>query len=242
MFFKPMNNKIFTIYNKKLGTIIVKRDKRAKYFKIRPTALGYQITVPYYATKKQIEEVLLQNSEKIKGKKWELNKITLITEKQPLKTSIFEVVVKKSHRKNLYSKLIDNKLEIEYPKSQDVAQEEIQRGIWKIIEHFFIQKAKIILPPMTEELAHKWDFQYNIVKIQRSKTLWGSCNTQRNINLSCYLMLLPPHLQEYVILHELCHTIEMNHSAKFWDLMNKVTDNRSDLLKKELKKYSIPKL
>ncbi len=237
-----MKQKVFTIQNQELGAVTVKRDRRAKYFRIRPTALGYQITVPYHATKKQIEKVLLENSEKIKGKKWDLNKATLITEEQPLKTSIFDVVVKKSKRENFYSQLFEDKLKIEYPENRNIEEEEIQRGFWRIIEHFFIQKAKIILPSMTEKLAREWDFQYNLVKIQRSKTRWGSCNSKGNINLSCYLMLVPQHLQEYVVLHELCHTIEMNHSAKFWNLMNKVTDNRSDLLKRELKKYSIPKL
>ncbi len=232
---------VFTVHNKELGTITITKDKRAKYFRIRLTLSGYKMTVPYQASINQIEKVIEDSVEKIKKKKWNFNKRTLITENHPLITPNLEVFVKKSKRENLYSQLNKYRLEIEYPEHRNVEENEIQRGIWKIVEHFFILKSKDTLPNMTKELAQKWGFKYEKVKIQRSKTRWGSCSSKGNINLSCYLMLTPQHLQKYVILHELCHTVEMNHSSKFKTLLNKVTENQRVSLEKELQKYSIPK-
>lgn len=65
----------------------------------------------------------------------------------------------------------------------------------------------------------------------------GSCSSSRDISLSYYLMLLPAHLMDYVILHELAHTREMNHGPEFWRLLDSLTDHRAKALRKELQTY-----
>lgn len=101
------------------------------------------------------------------------------------------------------------------------------------------KQAKEYLPQRLELLASKYGFSYNSVKITKSKGRWGSCSSKKNINLSLYLMKLPPYLIDYVILHELCHTKEMNHGPQFWLLMDQVTGGIAKKLKKELKQVSI---
>ncbi|WP_373802195.1 M48 metallopeptidase family protein, partial [Bacteroides heparinolyticus] len=58
-----------------------------------------------------------------------------------------------------------------------------------------------------------------------------------NINLSYYLVLLPKHLIDYVLLHELAHTREMNHGERFWALLDKLTEGKAEALRMELKQY-----
>lgn len=100
------------------------------------------------------------------------------------------------------------------------------------------KEAKLFLPRRVAELAYMFDFHYKDLKIQSSKTRWGSCSGKNSINLSLYLMRVPGHLIDYVILHELCHTVHHNHSAQFWELMDKVTNGQAKAMRKELSNYT----
>ena len=74
--------------------------------------------------------------------------------------------------------------------------------------------------------------------ITGSRGRWGSCSGTGSINLSCYLMLLPPHLMDYVLLHELSHTKEMNHGPRFWELLDSMTGGRARALRAELRRFN----
>ncbi len=99
-------------------------------------------------------------------------------------------------------------------------------------------EANTILPPRLAELAQACGFSYTSVTIRPSKTRWGSCSAHNSINLSLYLMKVPPHLRDYVMLHELCHTVHHDHSEKFWMLMDKVTGGKAKALRAELRQYN----
>ncbi len=99
------------------------------------------------------------------------------------------------------------------------------------------KKAKAYLPEKLHNLSVLHGFSYNSVKITKSRTRWGSCSSKTTINLSLFLMLLPEHLIDYVLLHELCHTVHMNHGPEFWLLLDRVTDNQAHKLRKELKNH-----
>ena len=96
-------------------------------------------------------------------------------------------------------------------------------------------EAKITLPAMVERLARQYGFSYGRVTIRATRSKWGCCTSQNNLSLSLFLMTLPTHLQEFVVLHELCHTVHHNHSAEFHALLNRVTDGREKELNRQLK-------
>lgn len=64
-----------------------------------------------------------------------------------------------------------------------------------------------------------YQFQYNKVFIKNQRTRWGSCSSNRNLNFNYRIITLAPELQDYLIVHELCHLQEFNHSQAFWDLV-----------------------
>ena len=74
-------------------------------------------------------------------------------------------------------------------------------------------------PPKVREYADKIGVRYGRITIRIQKTRWGSCSSKGNLNFNCLLMLSPKEVQDYIIVHELCHRIEMNHSARFWQLV-----------------------
>ena len=115
--------------------------------------------------------------------------------------------------------------------------ENLQNWLRKVIEESLRRNAKSILPPRLEHLSAQCGLSYASVKINSSQGRWGVARREKNINLSYYLVLLPSHLIDYVLLHELCHTREMNHGERFWDLLNRFTDGKALALRKELKKY-----
>ncbi len=80
-------------------------------------------------------------------------------------------------------------------------------------------KAEAVIPQRLSFLAETHGFHYRRVTIRGQKTRWGSCSSQKNINLNYKLLFLPEEVVDYVLVHELCHTIEMNHSKRFWELV-----------------------
>ena len=88
------------------------------------------------------------------------------------------------------------------------------------------------------ELSRLYGLTYNRVFIRNQKTRWGSCSARNNISLNMKLLRLPEELIDYVILHELVHTIEKNHSKSFWAELNKFVGN-AGVLKSRLRGYSL---
>jgi len=81
------------------------------------------------------------------------------------------------------------------------------------------RQAREDLPRRAARFAPLLGVTYGRITLRHQKTRWGSCSGRKNLNFNCLLMLTPQSVRDYVVIHELCHLLEMNHSKKFWALV-----------------------
>jgi len=223
--------------------IKLKKSFKAKNIsiKIKPFE-GVLVTVPMLVSFKIAEDFVKtkinwinKNLDKVQ-KQEQLH--TFFSAKNSFKT--------RSHLVNIIStELSKNTVHIEnsnvkvlISKKLSISSEENQIYIRNIILEIWRKEAKEYLPKRVEALAIDHDFNYQKLTIKNTKTRWGSCSFDNNINLSLHLMRISNELIDYVILHELVHTKVKNHSSKFWETLEKHCPN-SKILDKELKKFSL---
>jgi predicted metal-dependent hydrolase len=83
-----------------------------------------------------------------------------------------------------------------------------------------------------------YKFKFNNINIKNQKTRWGSCSKKGNLNFNYKIILLPPKIADYIIVHELCHLGEFNHSKRFWNLVGKTVPDYHKI-KDDLKKSGV---
>lgn len=125
-----------------------------------------------------------------------------------------------------------------YQSAEILADNDIQTWITKTLEAFARKRVKERLIPRLLNMAAERSLNLNNIKVSSAKGRWGSCSSKGNINLSLYLVLLPRHLQDYVLQHELTHLVEMNHSPRFWARLDEVCEGKAKALRKEMRGYN----
>lgn len=83
-------------------------------------------------------------------------------------------------------------------------------------------RALAVIPERVRHFAPRVGVTWGTITIRNQRTRWGSCSARGNLNFNCLLMLAPDHVIDYVVVHELCHRKQMNHSAKFWAEVERV--------------------
>lgn len=205
---------------------------------------GVVVTMPFNIKVEDAEHFVLQKKDWIVAAKLKMSKLetrkTVFTEETSFRTKKRELrfIRHSAESTVMQCRILQNEVRVSIPQSVDIEQPDVQDFVVKAIERAWALEAKELLPVRVAQLAASSGFSFGNVAVKRIKSRWGSCSYQNNINLSIYLMQLPDYLVDYVILHELCHTIEKNHGPKFWSLLDKHTNSKAKLLAKEMKRYS----
>lgn len=140
--------------------------------------------------------------------------------------------------KRISVRITDTEAIVRYPAGTE--KEEIDTAAKRAYTEALRAEAAAFLPQRIETLAQLHGLRYGKVRIKALRSKWGSCTVRGDINLSLYLMTLPDPLTDFVLLHELCHTVHHNHSAQFHAMLDRLCGGREKALSELLKKHRPP--
>lgn len=103
-----------------------------------------------------------------------------------------------------------------YFKAEEIKKQKKEPALTNADIEKLCQKALSVIPDKVKYYAEIMGVTYGRITIRNQKTRWGSCSSKGNLNFNCLLMLMPDKVLDYVVVHELCHLKQMNHSKKFW--------------------------
>lgn len=231
------------IYRKGIGEIVLRKNARAKRFSITIKPFdGVIVTVPklgnYTEAEKIVDDKLdwieksLEKIEKVEEKR------TVFDENTVFNTKKHSLKIISSVRENTLITIKNGILLINKPSDKNVRDEYIQQAIRKGITETYRMEAKAYVSERINYFAQKFNFKFKKLTIKAITSRWGSCSAVNNINISLYVMQLPNYLIDYIILHELSHTVVKNHGKDFWNLLNQLTGGKARQWDKEVNKYS----
>lgn len=114
------------------------------------------------------------------------------------------------------SRVSDLAVYIYHPVAMPPTHPQLQKVAHQAAQKALRQEAEKLLPQRLHNLASQHNFSFGSVSVRHLKTRWGSCDTHHHITLNYYLMQLPWPIIDYVLVHELTHTVHLNHSQAFW--------------------------
>lgn len=206
----------------------IRRSARARYvnFRINPEH-GLIVTLPNGFTTDGLEALLYQRQD------WILKHLNNIAARQP---------APRYYETGLKLLFLGEEHELEIIPTPNAKQTTIARqaefirvrwaggdvhfdGVREALEGWYRAQAKVYLTQRARELAGKHGFEFINLTIKGQRTRWGSCSSKGNLNFNWRLMMAPADAVDYVIIHELCHLREMNHSKRFWGLVGHYCPN-----------------
>lgn len=224
-----------SLEDKEFGKITIHRSRGSRAIKISVSPNGsLRASLPYYAP-----IILLQRL--IRSSRTQLR---VLIEKQTPKYNLFHgMAIGKSHKLSVVSanttgiKRDKQNIVLSLCPQDSLSDSKVEWMVRTEIIKALRIEAKAYLPQRLKYLSHKLGCSYSKTRFSHAGSRWGSCSSTGTISLNIALMKLPFELIDYVVIHELCHTKQMNHSTMFWDLV-KAADPDYKKHRKLLKSHS----
>lgn len=216
--------------------IFIRRSLRAKRLSLKIDSTGkFTLVIPKFTIGFNVNRFLEQNAEWINKHTEKAKNIQKLHPKPKYQTGdVFYYFGEKvflevlpSPKKRPSIKIRGDKMIIHYKESVEThcnasSAEDKKNKIKKIIEKFYRKKAEEVMHDRLQFFDEHYNFKYNNVVLRNQKTRWGSCSSSKNLNFNWRLIMAPIEVIDYIVVHELCHLKQMNHSPNFWKLVESI--------------------
>lgn len=206
-----------TIHDEEFGAITIRRSARARQVRIRVAPDGtLRASMPVYAPLFLLKKLVKSSRPQLRE---------MITKAQPSQEYSHGQQIGKSHTllvkagSRLQIATHGQQIVLTLPQEKTMSDPEVVRILRDASIGALRKEAKSYLPRRLAHLAEQLGFTYAKVRFSHASSRWGSCSSEGTISLNIALMKLPFEAIDYVLIHELAHTVEMNHSPRFWDLV-----------------------
>ncbi len=223
-----------TIIDEEFGVITLRRSARASHVRIRVAPDGrLRASLPLYAPTFLVKRLLKTSRDELRAMLAEQHRETVFEHGMLIGKS-HSLIVHPTTTKAVTATRHGQQIIVTLPEGKALNEPSATRIVRDTVIEALRIEAKSYLPKRLAFLAEKYGFKYEKVRFSHASGRWGSCSSNGTISLNIALMKLSFELIDYVLVHELSHTIQMNHSDKFWDLV-KIGDPQYKIHRQALK-------
>lgn len=224
-----------------VGPVKIRRGRHLRILSVRVApGRGVWVNVPYGVSLRQTEKFLSERREWIleqctRMRVYEQNTGVGLALGAVINTKLHVLSILQGESSRPFYKIEGKNVSLFVPAG--VPYEAVDGIARRFLLEIYKMECCRLLPDRVKSLADRFGFRYTKLSFRNNVSNWGSCSAENHISLNIKLMKLPDDLIDYVILHELCHTVEKNHSGSFWALVKKVCPDFADC-RRRLKTYN----
>lgn len=213
-----------------VGTALFYKRRNTRSIRIHIRGSEIRVTLPYWISYQRAIRFVASKRDWIQENKKDSNLYvdgSYIGKKHQLK-------LVQSQNRTIRSSLKGDTLVVSIPKDMDSNAAEVQKKIEKACDKVLEKECEELLRPYFSDLSLQTSLNYNDLSFKKLRSRWGSCDAKNNIVLNTYLVGLTWPQITYVMIHELAHTKEHNHSSRFWEIVAEYCDEHREI-RKELR-------
>lgn len=205
-----------SISDEEFGTIKIIKSAKSTSIRLRVGTDGtLRASAPLYAPLLLVKRLIRTSRPQIRSMLAEHQRSAVFTEVTPIGKS-HHIVTRPTSESKAHIAYHGQQIIVSLPPQEAIENPNVQSLIRPVVIKAIRKEAKSYLPRRLAFLANEHHFSYKKVRFSHAAGRWGSCSSSGTISLNIALMKLPFPVIDYVLIHELSHTVEMNHSERFW--------------------------